>query len=291
MLVSALAVFLPPGVTNSPKHASTQLLAPLQDLAQFLTFRTRVPKDPALIAEPDPAILRALASRTMQVEQLQQDLERLQVIRDRSIPAALQAHVVAWDIASLRDSAVIERGTELRVGKSDWVASHVILDRGDAAGLRAGQAVIAQEVLLGRIDFVSPYMSRVKLFSDIDAQPLSVRFAGLRDGELRPVDFPCTMSGRGRGEMVVRDVPYEFIDAVSEEPGNETRIRVGDFVTSSPNEQLGLPLPMLVGQVTKIQHDPKQRLVYDVIIEPNIDRDDIRYVHVIPLIPNAIAMD
>ncbi|MCB9852472.1 MAG: hypothetical protein H6819_05205 [Phycisphaerales bacterium] len=290
MLVSALAVFLPPGLTNAPKHASTQMLGPLQDLARFLTFRGRVPKDPKLVAEPDAAIMHELASKAVQNEQLREDLERMQTIRDRSIPAALQAHVVAWDIVSMRDSAVIERGTELRVSTSDWVASHVFVDRGDAAGVRAGEAVIAQEVLLGRVDFVSPYMSRVKLFSDVDAKPIEVRFAGLRQGEMRLVDFPCTLRGLGRGQMIVRDVPYEHIDAASEAVGDQTRIRVGDYVASAPG-QLGLPVPIVVGQVTEIRHDPKQRLVYDVIIESTIKRDDIRYVHVIPLIPNAVAMD
>ncbi|HPF39265.1 MAG TPA: rod shape-determining protein MreC [Phycisphaerae bacterium] len=290
MLISALAVFLPPSLTNAPKHASTQLLAPLQDLARFLTFRGRVPKDPQDTAAPDPAILHELASRTAQNEQLRQDLERMQRLRDRSIPAALQAHVVAWDIVSLRDSAVIERGSELRVSRSDWVASHVFVDRGDAAGLRAGEAVIAQEMLLGRIDFVSPYMSRVKLFSDVDAQPVEVRFEGLRKGEMHFVDFPCTLRGLGRGQMIVRDVPYEYIDAASEPVDDRTRIRIGDFVTSAPG-QLGLPVPLVIGHVTEIRQDPKQRLVYDVIIEATVQRDDIRYVHVIPLIPNAVAMD
>lgn len=290
MLISALAVFLPPSLTNSPKHASTQLLAPLQDLARLLTsFGSRPSTSLAPRAEPDPAIMHELASKTMLNEQLRADLERMQGIRDLSIPAALQAHVVAWDIVSTRDSAVIERGNELKVSESDWVTSHVFLDRGDAA-VRSGQAVISREVLLGRVDFVSPYMSRVKLFSDIDAKPIKVRFEAIREGESRVVDVPCTMRGLGRGQMIVRDVHYEYIEAASDALDGKTRIRVGDYVTSEPN-QLGLPVPLVVGHVVEIRHDPKQRLVYDVIIEPTVNRDDIRYIHVIPLIPNAVAMD
>lgn len=290
MLISALAVFLPPKLTNSPKHASTQLLAPLQDLARLLTFETRVPDAPGQVAKPDPAILNELASKTMQNEQLRDDLQRMQSLRDRSISAAMQAHVVAWDIVSMRDSAVIERGNELGVNKRDWVASHVFIDHGEAAGLVSGETVIAKEVLLGRIDFVSPYMSRVKLFSDVDAKPIEVRFTGFRDNEQRVVPFPATLHGLGRGKMIVRDVPYDFIDAASESSGTQMRIRVGDFVTSEPGK-LGLPVPLVIGRVTEIRQDPKERLVYDVIVESTINRDDIRYVHVIPRIPNAVAMD
>lgn len=291
MLVSALSVFLPPKLTNSPKHASTQLLAPLQDFARLLTFQTRVPADPDRHVDPDPALMHQLASQTLQVKQLREDIERLQGLHDHSIPKALQAHVVAWDIVSTRDSAVIERGRELGVNTRDWVESHVFLDKGsNAADLRAGMKVIAREVLLGRIDFVSPYMSRVRLFSDVDSLPLSVRFVGYRDGELRTVEFPCTLSGIGRGQMIVRDVPYEFIDAASTDGGAETRIRVDDFVMSDPSLQ-GLPVPIVVGQVTQIRADPAQRLVYDVIVESTVHRDDIRYVHIIPLINDAVAMD
>jgi len=287
MLLSALAVFLPPRMTNVTKHA-TQLLTPLQDLAQFVTFQARIPGAPTTDPDDTP-LARELASKSVQITQLRGELARMQTIRDLSIPAALQAHVVAWDIASMRDSAVIERGSELGVRSRDWVATHLVIDRGGATGIRSGEAVIAQETLLGRVELVSPYMSRVKLLSDLDSQPVEIRFVGLRGDEMRMLPTPATLHGLGRGQMIVRDVPYDLIDT----GGNSTdglRIRIGDLVTSAP-DQIGLPVPLVIGRVVEIRKDPKERLVYDVIVESTAERDTIRFVHVIPLVPNAVAMD
>lgn len=287
MLVSALTVFLPPRITELTKH-TTQLLTPLQDLARFVTFQARVPAEPT-VDPVDSPIARELASKTVQISQLRDDLARMQSIHDLSITAALQAHVVAWDIASMRDSAVIERGSELGVRSRDWVATRLVIDRGETAGLRAGDTVIAQESLLGRVELVSPYMSRVKLLSDVDSEPVYIRFAGLRDGEMRLLPTPATLHGMGRGQMIVRDVKYDLIETAGE-PGDGMRIRIGDLVTSSPGE-MGLPVPLVIGRVVEIRQDPKQRLVYDVIVEAGAARDSIRYVHVIPLVPNAVAME
>ena len=287
MLISALAVFLPPRLTDKTKHA-TQLLTPLQDLARFLTFHTRVPAAPAA-GQTDPALVRELASKAVQIKELRDDVARLQLIRDMSIQAALQAHVVAWDIASMRDSAVIERGSERGVHDRDWVATHLAIDRGDASGIRGGEAVIAQEALLGRVELVSPYMSRVKLLSDVDADPIEIRFVGVRDGETRMMPTPATLRGIGHGRMIVRDLSYELIET-SGEASDTMRLRIGDIVTSAPG-QVGLPVPLVIGVVAEIRQDPKERLVYDVIVNAAADRDEIRYVHVVPLVPNAVVLD
>lgn len=321
MLLSAVAILLPPDITNAAKHG-TQLLVALQDVAYFITHWAA--RSGARIDNPDhdremneEALVRRIAAQQGLIRQLQDENHRLGALRDKRIHRALQARIVARDVAAARSSILIERGTELDVHPHDWVASRLFLDQGRVNEVRIGQAVIAREVLIGRIEQASPYMSRVRLFTDIDAPPIEVRVGRLTNDRFIFVDYPCSLRGLGRERMVIRDVDYRFVqNGDTEEPapaaatedthrgnpaddgtdpppspaGEAGRMRVGDLVCSAPG-RLGLPEPLAIGRIIAIEEDPKRRLVYDVIVEPAIPLDEIRTVYVIPLIPTGVAMD
>lgn len=311
MSLSALTVLMPPRLTDGAKHG-TQLLVPLQDVVYFLTFRGSRSID--RIGDPEgenraqvEALRRELAAQSGLIQQLKSENEELAAVRDRSIPLALRAHVVARDIVQWRDSLLIERGSKLGVNPQDWIASRLFLDRGGAHDVNPGAAVITREVLLGRVEEVSPYMSRVCLFSDPSSDAIKVRVGGFVDNRFDPVDYPCSLRGRGRSEMIIKNVDYRHVekDVPSEPkaedgaggdaeqplmPARQRGIRVGDYVYSAPG-QLGLPSPMVIGRVREIVEDPSQRLVYDVIVEPAVALDEVRAVSIIPLIPTNVAME
>lgn len=295
MTLSAIAIFLPPEVTNASKH-STQLLVPMQDLVYFATHWTsrsvsRNVQTQEKKQQAEDALIRQLISHAATIEQLREENLRLGALRNKAIRRAMLAQVVAQDATGWRSSLLVERGSELGIHRKDWVSSQLFIDQGRVNDADEGQAVIAREVLLGRVAQASPFMSRVQLLTDVDSPPIEVRVGGLDDGRPEFVDYPCSLHGRGSGKMVIRDVEHSYI--VSEDRAKEDgkrRIRVGDYVCSAPG-QLGLPEPMVIGRVVAIEADPKERLVYDVVVESTISLDAVRHVHVIPLIPTEVAME
>jgi len=295
MAISAVAVLLPPHYADAAKH-TTQLLAPLQDLAYSATHWAAhtLPHDAESQADNDrtDAMMRHLVSQAGLIEQLEAENERLGAVRSRAIPRALAAQVIAHDIAQWRSSLLLERGAELGVHRKDWATTRLFLNEGYLNDVAQNQAVIAREILLGRIEFVSPYTSRVQLFADIDCPPTEVRVGGLRGELFAFVEYPCILRGTGRGEMIIRDVDYRFVDNEidSAEDDGTVRIRVGDHVCSSPG-QLGLPQPMVIGFVTAIVEDPNRRLVFDLKVEPAVDVANVRHVHIVPLIPTELALE
>lgn len=310
MCFSAITILLPPKATDGFKHGM-QLLVPLQDVVYFVTFqgsRTihRVNDKSEQHERQLDALRRQIASQAGQIQELQAENAELSALRAKTIPRALQASVVGRDVVEWRDSILLERGSKLDVKQQDWVASRLFINQGAASDVAEGYAVISREVLLGRIEQVSPYMSRVCLFTDVSSAPIKVRIGGFEDGKFVAVEYPCSVSGRGHGEMIIRNIDYRHIEKNAPPPPDDLTgessgdipltpdrargIRVGDLVYSAPG-QLGLPVPLSIGRVKAIVEDPARRLVADVIVEPAVQVDQLRTVSVIPLIPTDVAMD
>lgn len=235
------------------------------------------------------ALQNTLGAQVLLAEELRGEIARLRAIREESLPSGvplLPAKIVARDIVEWRDTVLIERGTSRGVRRKDWVSSHFFIDRGEMHDLAEGQAVLAHECLLGRVEQVSPYMASVQLFSDIDSPRIEVRVGTLRETAFEIVDYPCSLRGLGRGRMVIEDVPYKYAyGAPDPEQGDaRRRLQIGDLVFSAPG-QLGLPVPLVIGKVTEFKEDPKKRLVVSLMVEPIVPLDELRDVFVVPLIP------
>lgn len=296
LAASAAAMLLPASWSDPLKHVM-QLLVPAQDLARTVSMKAvrharEATESAASEADRGDTLEMSLAAAVVQIRQLQEEVSRLQALRDRHVPPAiplLDAKVVATDVASWRDSALVSRGSLRGVSWRDWVASRFFIDRGTMSDVNAGQAVIGAECLLGRVEQVSPYMSRVQLFSDVDSPRIEVRIAAVRGEEARLLDYSCSLHGLGRGLMMISNVEAAMIDLT--EPDGEAdadaergRIRIGDFVFSAPG-QLGLPTPLAVGKIVRIEENATRRLVYNLTVEPLVRVADIGDVYVIPLVP------
>jgi cell shape-determining protein MreC len=289
MLASLLALFVPPSWTNALKAVS-QFLVPPEDLLFSAAQRASRIADASHATLQDTDTLAAqLASEHALLEQLAEENARLRQLRsDHQLPEVplLPAKIVALDMVEWRDSALIARGSSRGVRYNDWVASHVFINQGIASGLAVDQPVLSGECLMGRVAQVSPYMSRVQLFSDIDSPRIEVRVARATDnGKPRILDFPCSLRGMGRGRMAIEKVSYQYVRAADAKQENEEqRITVGDLVLTAPG-QLGLPSPLVVGKVTSLEESRVERLTWTVHVSSLVDAAMLRDMYVIPLVP------
>ena len=292
LLMSAFSLFLPPEWSDSIKHVA-QLLVPAQDMLRSAARRAAAPlqtADSSPHSQPDAdALLRELASQNAYTAQLREENDRLRSLRERQLPPAiplLDAKIVARDVALWRDSVLVARGSSRGVSRRDWVASRLFLNRGSASSVDEGQAVLARQCLIGTVDQVSPYMSRVELLSDVDSPRVEVRIAHVRNNRVQFIDYSCSLHGAGRGRMAIDNVESRYVQAGSSADADEkgTGIRVGDLVLTAPG-QLGLPVPMTIGKITEIAENPHKRLVYNLTIQPLVDVGELRDVFVIPIVP------
>ena len=307
MLVSAVSLLLPAEWTDKAKGVA-QFLAPSQDLAYSLGHQAShsmaelgVGTDQHL-PQHDELILQLASTQALCQDLREENATLRRLRRDNAIPPEvplLPAKIVARDIAAWRDSVLIQRGSSRAVNRQDWVASRFLINRGRAVGIENGQAVLALESLLGRIEMVNPYMSRVQLLSDIDSNPIEVRVAtfvetidetGQITRSMTMADYPCSLHGLGKGKMGIADVPYRHVQAEGDSGSDSgtNPMRIGDLVFTAPGE-LGLPVPMVVGKITALEQNPKKRLVYNLIVEPAISVGEIRDVFVIPLLPLPVV--
>jgi len=294
LLLSAVALLLPPRWTDPAKHVA-QLLVPPQDLLYGAAHRAARSLDrlePSTDGDSAEQLAEArleLASLSARLQQLQAENEMLRAVRAVSLPPAipiLPAKIVARDVAAWRDSIIVARGSSRGASWHDWVSARFFVDKGHTSNVAEGQPVLARQALIGRVEQVSPYVSRVQLLTDVDAPRIEVRIGSGSGAAMQFVDYPCSIRGGGRQTMLIEGVDYRYIEAAST-PSREDgrrRIQPGDLVFSSPG-QLGLPGPMLIGKVSRLEEDPKKRLVYNLIVEPMVKLDDLREVYLIPLVP------
>lgn len=294
MIASALALKLPETWTDPLKHV-VQALVPAQDLVSGVARRaidSVEPPDRDAAAERNRrkrALSNALVSQSARIQSLLAENARLSALRESVLPRTiplLRARVVARDIVAIRDGLLVNRGSKRDVRQKDWVASRFFVDRGEFSGLRAGHAVLARESIVGRVELVSPYMCRVQLLTDVDARPLEVRVGKIADGTLDEVDYICSLRGHGAGEMVITDVPHFHVANEQGTQYDKRRIQIGDNVYSAP-DQFGIPVQMVIGTVVRFEEDPRERLVFNVIVKPLVKADGLEEVYVIPTVPTG----
>jgi len=294
MLLSAAALLAPSAWTDWLKGL-TQLLVPAQAVMQAAgakTLRSMTRIAPNLPNAEPPALTTQVAELERQLvfqngllDQLRRENADLRGLRDQFIVPSVRlipARVVARDIVAARESALLSRGATRGVRWQDWVISRMFVAAGGYEGVERGFSVLAREALIGRVEFVQPYMARMALLSDLDART-AVRVARIESGRLRTIGYPATLRGRGHGTMVIEDVPQRYVSAGGSSP-DPNRIRVGDLVISAPDTP-GLAAPMMIGRVTAISDDPKKRLVYSIEVEPAVQTNELLDVYIVAGLP------
>lgn len=295
MVLSAVAVFIPPGWTDWLKGI-TQLLVPAQAVLYGLgagAARSMISVDEMLSGRPGATTQAAeraglehqLAVQAVMIQELQERNAALRALRERFVAErvrVLEARVVARDIVAARDSLLLGRGSWRGVRWQDWVSSRLFIDAGGHDGVERQFAVLAREALIGRVESVRPNMSRVALLSDVESR-LAVRVGRLEGERFVLIDYPATLRGAGRGRMTIEDVPerYVALDGITTTSSAKAgRIARGDLVLTAPGEP-GLRAPMAVGRVGAMTADPRKRLVYTIEVEPALAIDEIANVYIV----------
>lgn len=322
MALSALALFLPRGATEGLKHVM-QLLVPTQDAIYNAARKTsqRLSQAAGLGAAEtlreyelrEAALENEVVALSGQMEQVRRENSLLRGLREKFVPPGVllvPARVVARDIGGWRDSLLLSRGASQRVQHADAVASRLFVSGGTADGVAVGHLVLAREFLLGRIEQVGPFTSRLQLYSDVGVRT-EVRVGRVAGGRFQPVPYACTLLGMGGGQMRIVDIPLSRIAEgphVSGRGDSSARsgaanasgvpgargasdasdgMRTGDLVTTPPGAIPGLPTPMTIGRIKGFTHDPSRRLVAAAEVETLAGPDDLADVFIIATGPRS----
>jgi cell shape-determining protein MreC len=296
MLGAAVLMLLPTDLL-APLRNATQLLALPQLVAREsglqVTQRFRSiaaspvsPEQHELALREKAALENQNVSLHQQVTELQGLVEELAHTRRHGFPpqgVLIPARIIGLDAAAGRDSLIISKGRSRNVKMGDWVASRLFLEIGTGDGVREQLLVLAQECLIGWVEQVSPWASRVVLLTDVLAnRAMPIRIASRENGlpllaDNLPVNF--ALRGAGHGKMVVSDIPREFVDA--------GQIRIDDLVVSDPANP-DLPVSLVVGRITELSHNRKKPLYYDAVVVPPHDPKSLNRVLVVDMEGTAL---
>jgi cell shape-determining protein MreC len=288
LLLSVIALLLPSTWTRKLislaqvlvpfQHATTAAVDSLNDSLE--------PETKAVSGEEHAAFLREraglehqVAALSARVEELEQEVDILTATRlwgsqsgrigaqGRLIPA----RVVAKDLLPWRSSKLLNVGSLQGVRSGAPVSSDEFsIDRGSDGGLQSGMTILLREALVGVVEQVGPYASRVKLLSDVDVA-MKVKLGRFTDEGFAVTERYFWLTGRGGGVMEIRDAKRQEVD--------EGLIQVGDTVLSDPNSEM-LPAAMTIGRVTAIQPDHDNPLLAILTVRGAVAEADLRRVYV-----------
>jgi cell shape-determining protein MreC len=302
MFLSVVGIFLSPRLSAWTRNL-LQPLTPLQDASHRLLASA----SPAA-GEGGPHVSSG------QVDRLKRDLqawrniagdlardnqqlhEQLALMQNlRTIPTMrsctlIPARVVARDAIPWRDSLLLQAGKNRGVQHDDWVASRIFIDAGSEDGLLQDMSVLASEYLIGRIEFVGSFTSRVVLLSDASSRQ-RVRIGRWTDDGLQVMPNYYDLHGLGRGRMIIPDVPRDdlALDEGDESDGR-MRIRLGDLVMSLESDAW-LPASLAIGRIAGHEPHPRVRLVHSLRVEPMAAADELTDVLVVDSLPVPVTLD
>lgn len=136
------------------------------------------------------------------------------------------------------------------LGKTRYLA----IDKGDKAGIKIGQIVIFQNILIGKVVKVNPFESQIELPTDPDSKipvrTLKTRAQGLLTGQF--------------GEMI----SFEKVT-------QEERLELGDLVLTSGEG--GYPKGLIIGKITKVEKKESE-VFQKAEVEPSLNFDELELV-------------
>lgn len=289
--IALALVWLPSSWTRPLTHV-TQLLAPVEDAltrvgasaadrAESATLPPISPDQFERSERHNQALshtVSTLSARVQELEELNHELTGLRQAGPLQGGLLIPARVIRRDAAAWRDSVLLDRGTTSSSSDRDWVVSHRFVDAGGESGVADGMAVLAGEVLVGRVLAAAPYTSVVVLLSD-PTQRTPVRIARNRGDrlEILPVEF--LLQGRGRGRLQIEDVDHKYVES--------KKIRQGDLVVSGAGDA-SLPISMVIGRIERIEPaEESPLLLYRISVEPATDLKNLRRVYILDTSPGT----
>jgi len=290
LMAVALLVFVMPRRWTDGLKSVSQMAVP----GQYLLYSSSSKLGEALDRVADPPVpqdthrrLQAeneqLASRLLAIEAEKRDLRRryeqlagLREMASLRTPRLIPARIVAADVVAWRDQLVVDQGRRRGVSRRDWVITHRFLDAGEDQGVRPGLSVLAGEYLIGWVDQVRPFVSRVRLFTDPaeDATLIRVRIGRLRDANVVSIT---------EEDFVLKPAPDRAMHVIDVERSqwDEGAIHPGDVVLSSPNES-ALPSSVMIGEIKAMTRQGQDNeLLCELVVDWPFDWVSIREVYIV----------
>lgn len=221
---------------------------------------------------------RRLAQQVGQQQLLIGEMERqvaeLSGLRDQladSRARIIFASVVGGDTSPQRETITISKGRRHGVEQGDWVAAGAPPAERDPAA--TGRDLLLRQWLIGRVDEVQPYLSRVQLTTDPHFGPQRVWTArALADGTWQLADQQCGLTGSGSGIMRIDRASKDY--------------RAADYTIVLLPLAYPQPMAMAIGRVVGSQ-TLETGLHYELEVEPWDDPYTLSYVYVISLSQQA----
>ncbi|UCG33602.1 MAG: rod shape-determining protein MreC [Phycisphaerales bacterium] len=291
VLLAFLIIWLPSAWTR-PLNNVMQLLAPAEDILNrvghaadsTLDDWSGEPVPHQQFAEYQDAnrhltnTVVSLSARVAELEQLNRELTHL---RDAGFPREgrlIPARVLRRDAVAWRDALLLDKGAASSARPDAPVISRCFVNIGAETGVTDGMAVLAGEVLVGRVLSSAPYTSSVLLLSDTSHR-MTVLIGRMAENgwDVLPAEF--LLQGVGRGRMIIEDVDHKYIE--------QGQIRPGDLVVSPPGHS-ALPLALTIGRVVEIEpHSESPLLLYRLQVEPAAAYDQLASVYVVDTTPRS----
>lgn len=134
------------------------------------------------------------------------------------------------------------------------------IDKGSAAGVRVGQAVVFEDNFVGKVVVVSPTASNIQLLSDPDSKIAA---------------FSQNIEGKGKGVLLGQFGTEILMDKIL----HEEKIAEGDLVYSEGLEEF-LPRGLILGRVVQVL-ERENEVFKQAKIQPIFDIRDLELVFVI----------
>lgn len=191
-----------------------------------------------------------LVSARQEVKALKERLKSVQNLEAKGLSyEKLSARVTAYDSVSM------QRSVTVAAGRTD--------------GLREGQAVCALGALVGRVQEVGPWHSRVRLITDPGSR-IACRLSSTR--------AICVALGTGG-----RSLEIDWLDRHSE-------VKPGDTLVTASLTQIGegpamMPPNLPVANVTEVQRSAQDPLLLSVHASPRVPTERLEWVEI--MIPSG----
>lgn len=297
VLLSAAALLLPARWTQ-PLNNLTQVLAPLEDALHTAGLRLRLAWDtlragPAAVlpADLENAEKRRLIHRLIALAEenrlLKEQNRELTGLRHAGLPQRgrlIPARVVRHDAAPWSDALLIDQGHATRLANvGDFVTSRlfseITINAGQQDGLRSGMAILAGEVLIGRLERVGPYTAVVLPVWDPRSR-MRVRIGRLTPaGDFRPAPGEFLLVGKGRGHMLIDEIDHRLL--FDDPPA----IAPGDYVIT-PGDDAHLPAALTIGRITRTERHPDSPLLFGrAWVEAAVHPLAIHRVYIVDALP------
>lgn len=249
MLFGLILMFCPQGLTNALQFAFARVFYLPLSISRSISSARGEPYVAEVVSRGVYDRLQNHLANVM--EQLYQEHQVVEVLSGMRNRFALEgALLVRADVITLS------------IGKE---CSELIINRGEEDGLAAGQFVLGDNSIVGKISDVSQRTAQVKLFTD-PASKIAVKIGRANTERLIQGD------GRDSAKVQLMSRKYE--------------VKVGDKVMARKKPGF-LDAPIIVGVVAKCIRDDVNPSMWDITVRPVCDIESLKSVSVIVMNPSA----